>query len=325
MASYLTYPLDKEERIKERKILTSNRLKTINSHETSYEGMSAHYEAGEDAVEAIIQSKVAPFMNITPKKRPITQWDIDNVPTLRETREAAQYWYQRAKSSTGRAAYIALKSYKEFSQFQYFLRDSYLGYNSSKSSSSSYTQQETQYPSKEWVEDGVVHYEGFSLCNSKLCGVLLKNYLKLKGQSWGLFNDLWFMIQDFEKLLFEALEDLPIYQTIVECKWSELSNADIVKEIEAEYGKTYTPEYISLLYSRRIPETIAKKAYFNVLDYWYLEVEKGTYKTCTNCGRTLLALPQFFHKNATSKDGYYSICKQCRSNKRKGKLKHGDK
>lgn len=79
IASYLTYPLDKEERLQERKILTSNRLKTINAHETSYEGMSSRYEAGEDAVEAIIQSKVPPYTNITPKKRPITQWDIDNV------------------------------------------------------------------------------------------------------------------------------------------------------------------------------------------------------------------------------------------------------
>ena len=104
IASYLTYPLDKEERLQERKILTSNRLKTINAHETSYEGMSSRYEAGEDAVEAIIQSKVPPYTNITPKKRPITQWDIDNVPTLRETRAAAQFWYKKAKSTTGHSA-----------------------------------------------------------------------------------------------------------------------------------------------------------------------------------------------------------------------------
>ena len=60
MASYLTYPLDKEERLKERQILTRNRLKTINTHETSYQGLASKYEAGEDAVEAIAQSKVAP-------------------------------------------------------------------------------------------------------------------------------------------------------------------------------------------------------------------------------------------------------------------------
>lgn len=118
--------------------------------------MSSRYEAGEDAVEAIIQSKTPPYTNITPKKRPITQWDLDNVPTLRETRAAAQFWFQQSKLCTGHSAYIALKAYKETSQFQYFLRDSYLGQNISHVSPPSYTSSETQYPSEEWVENGIV-------------------------------------------------------------------------------------------------------------------------------------------------------------------------
>jgi hypothetical protein len=51
------------------------------------------------------------------------------------------------------------------------------------------------------------------------------------------------------------------------------------------------------------------------LNWWYLEKEKGKYKCCTRCGQIKLAHNKYFSKNKTSKDGFYSICKQCRNKK----------
>ena len=46
-------------------------------------------------------------------------------------------------------------------------------------------------------------------------------------------------------------------------------------------------------------------------------IEKGKYKTCSRCGQVKLAHPKYFSKNSTSKDGFYSICKECRNSKAK--------
>ena len=50
--------------------------------------------------------------------------------------------------------------------------------------------------------------------------------------------------------------------------------------------------------------------------YNHLDVEKGKYKKCSRCGQIKLAHNKYFSKNKTSKDGFYSICKCCRSQKK---------
>ena len=147
-------------------------------------------------------------------------------------------------------------------------------------------------------------YEGYSLLNENLCAILLKYYIKLKGKNWGKFNDLWFLIMDFENFMRQALEGHPIYRLIVEAKWSNLSNEEISKEIEEEFGKQYTPSFISTCFCNKIPKMISECYHDHFLDFWYLNIEKGQYKTCSHCGRTLLAHPRFFNKNSTSNDGY---------------------
>ena len=45
-------------------------------------------------------------------------------------------------------------------------------------------------------------------------------------------------------------------------------------------------------------------------------IEKGKWKKCSRCGQIKLAHNKYFSKNKTSKDGFYSICKNCRNNKK---------
>ena len=318
MATYLTYPLEKEER-RQRRIMTDNRRVTIEAHESSYEGLSTKFEAGDDALEAISQSRPVLPTRITPRKRPITTRDLDTIPGLRSVRESAAQWQQRSKTTTGRVSYIAARAYREDSALQYILRDSYappIG----AITTPNYTAREPDYYSKEWIEpNGEIQQKGYSLLSSDLCGVLLKQQIKLKGKNWGKFNDLWFLIMDFEKFMRQALEPFPVYQLIVEAKWSNLSNVEIQEEIYNEFGKHYTPEFISNCFCNKIPKLISETYYDHFLDYWYLNVEKGTYKTCSHCGRVLLAHPRFFNRNSTSRDGFQSQCKQCRSDKRRKK------
>jgi hypothetical protein len=104
IANYLVYPIDKEER-RQRKILTDNRQVTINAHEASYEGLSSKFEAGDDALEAISLSRTPITTNITPRKRAITQRELDAHPELAVIRDSAVEWQKISKTLTGRKAF----------------------------------------------------------------------------------------------------------------------------------------------------------------------------------------------------------------------------
>jgi hypothetical protein len=70
------------------------------------------------------------------------------------------------------------------------------------------------------------------------------------------------------------------------------------------------------LWRKKIPNLLADRAEEDFINWYYLEVEKGQYKKCGRCGQIKLALPRYFSKNRTSKDGWYSICKECRNKKK---------
>ena len=60
---------------------------------------------------------------------------------------------------------------------------------------------------------------------------------------------------------------------------------------------------------------IAKQGENDYLIWYFTNVKKGIWKKCSRCGELKLAHNNFFSKNKTSKDGYYSICKDCRNTK----------
>ena len=67
----------------------------------------------------------------------------------------------------------------------------------------------------------------------------------------------------------------------------------------------------------------ASKTGFNIRKFVNEDCpEEAQWKICKTCGRKLLAHPLFFHKN-TSKDGFYSKCRDCRSKKGKVRANNG--
>ena len=53
LADYIIFAMDKEER-KQKKILTDNRMVTVNKRETSFEGLAGKLENGEDGIYNMI-------------------------------------------------------------------------------------------------------------------------------------------------------------------------------------------------------------------------------------------------------------------------------
>lgn len=313
LADYLVFCMEKKEK-KEKKILTENRLATVNKRETSFEGLAAQFENGEDGVYNIANSDKHVIFQ---PKISITAKDRKDIPELSQTDAAIKFWEEQSRKSEGRDIYIAKKALIESRKDQYVIKQAFkppvqtmhlVHSNHYTEFSESVTFDEEGYP--------VPH--GISLLNPTICSIILCNYSKLKENAWSNFHtDTWYLMEEFDRISAKALANNPIYYRIVQYKIDGLQNSTIKERLLEEFNTNHSLEYISTLWRKKIPALIASAAEDDFLDCYYLNEEKGKYKRCSRCGQIKLAHNKYFSKNKTSKDSFYSICKECR-NKKKG-------
>ena len=313
LADYLVLCMEKQEK-KERKVLTENRMATVNKRETSFEGLVSQLENGEDGIYNMISNNKN---QIFQPKVMITKKDVEEIPGLAQLREAIKMWEEKLKTASGRDAFIIKTAIIELRKDQYILKDAYrkpiIPKNITRSRNFIPLDDDFSFD-----DEGYVVPEGVSLCDPKVVSAILCNYSLLKQESWGEFErDLWFLMHDFDEVADAALKDYPLYDRICEYKVDGLQNIDIQEKIQEEFGIKHSVEYISSLWRNKIPKLIASEAEDRILDWYFLNEMKGKYKKCSRCGEIKLAHNKYFSKNKTSKDGFYSICKSCRNAKGK--------
>ena len=316
LGDYLVLSLEKQERKekKQRTLLTENRMATINKREVSFEGLVSQFENGEDGIYGMISNDKN---QIFQPKVMITKKDVEEIPGLKQLREAIKYWEEKLKTASGREAFIIKSAIIDLRKDQYILKDAYRKPIIPKNITRSrhFIPLESDFS---FDDEGYVVPEGVSLCNPKVVSAILCNYSLCKQESWGEFEkDLWYLMHDFDEVADAALKDYPLYERIVEYKIDGLQNIDIQVKIQEEFGIKHSVEYISSLWRNKIPKLIASEAEDRLLDWYFLNEMKGKYKKCSRCGEIKLAHNKYFSKNKTSKDGFYSICKCCRNAKAK--------
>lgn len=317
LSDYLVFAMDKEER-KKKNIITDNRMVTVNKRETSFEGLVAKFQNGEDGIYNIITND----KNIifTPKIS-ITEEDIQTIPGMKQLRDAIAQIEAQEKVATGKRRFLLKKQLIEMRKEQYVLKNTFKPpiycLNATKSFNHIALEEKISVN-----EDGSLKIEGnFSLLNPDHVSAVLCNYSRIKQDCWGQFSsDSYYMIQDLENLVDETLEkDFPLYYDLLIYKIDGKTNEEIQSLLERDYGVRHSVEYISSLWRNKIPKMIAEQARKDWLIWHYTFEEKGQWKKCSRCGQIKLAHNMFFSKNNTSKDGFYSICKDCRNAKTKAK------
>ncbi|MCD8210455.1 MAG: hypothetical protein LUC37_02795 [Prevotella sp.] len=313
LSDYIIFAMDKQER-KQKNILTDNHMVTVNKRETSFQGLADQLEEGEDGIYGMIAND----KNIifTPKVS-ITKHDIETVPGLKELREAIAEVETECKAATGKRKYALKKQLIEMRQDQYVLKSSY-------HPPMSYINGVKSFASLDLSETFSIDAEGeprsdclINLFNPVHVSALLCHYSALKEEVYDKFyTDLYYLIMDLENLIDETLkQDYPLYFDLLVYKIDGKQNIEIQRLLAEKYNITYSIEYLSSLWRKKIPKLIAEKAQEKCLMWYYTTQEYGKWKRCSRCGQIKLSHNRFFSKNKTSKDGFYSICKKCRNKK----------
>lgn len=307
-------------------ILTDNRKITINLRETSFEGLVAVFDSeygenGSSGNEDAIYNLITENKNIilTPKIK-ITEEDIETIPGLKELREEIAQLEEKFKVAKGKARLSIKKNIIALRKDQYVLKAAYKGnincMNATKSASKLDIYEEIEVCGEDLKVEANI-----SILIPQHVSALLCNYSALKAECWGkLESDMYWLLIALEDTIDQALYDYPLYFDLMVYKIDGLQNTEIQKLLQNTFGIKYSVEYISSLWRNKIPKLIAEQAQKNYLEYYYTNIKKGNWKRCSKCGQIKLAHTKFFSKNKTSKDGFYSICKDCR-NKKVGSVK----
>ncbi len=316
LSDYIIFAMDKEER-KKKEILTDNRMITVNKRETSFQELVSKFENGEDGLYNLITNDKNVLL--TPKLQ-ITQQDLDEIEPLRDLKAAIENIREQEKKATGKKKYLLKKQIIEMCQNQYLIKSEFKPPVYSSNTIKSFVK-------ADFTENIIINEDGepesdglISFFNPKHLSALLCNYSLLKEESWGNFvNDAYYMMEDLDNLVEATLRDkYPLYYKLLIYKIDGRQNVEIQDLLEAEFGIRHSVEYISSLWRNKIPKLLAEQEKKDYLIWYYTEVERGNWKKCSRCGEIKLANNKFFSKNKTSKDGFYSICKDCRNNKNKG-------
>ena len=302
---------------KTKEILTENRLITINKRESSFEGIVEKFENGQDGIYNYMTGGDKNIL-LTLKNK-ITEKDLQTIPGLRQLVAQIKKIEESQKNALGKKKYLLTKQLIQMRKTQYELKESYnptvkLGKSMKPNSKIQIIQQNYLNSNKQPQSDS-----GISFFNANHVSQLLINYSYLKQQCWGEFDtDLYFLMEDFDTIVDKALKKKhPMFYDIVIYKIDGLSNKEISNELNKKYGFTYSIEYLSALWRKKIPKIIAEEAKKEWLIWHFTFEEKGQWKTCSSCKEVKLAHSYFFTKNNTTKDGFYSQCKECRNKKRK--------
>lgn len=316
MATYILDALPKKERLSHN-ITTNNRNVTINRHETSYQGLAGKLEGGEDTLFNLINEHPDKNIFLTPKIR-ISEEDLAEMPELRDLRDSIISVEEQLKRATGKKRGALRQQLIEMHSDQYVIRASYKPVIYSMNLTKTFFKidfSENTYitPRGDVFSDGIV-----SLYNPAHISALLRHYNSLKSSTYGKFNsDAYYLLIDLDNLIAAAVgsRDNAVYRCILEEKIAGSTNLEIQKELLRRFGIRYSPEHISSIWRNKIPKLIAETAQEEYILWYYTFKERGKWKTCSRCKQTKLVHPRFFTKNSSSKDGFYSICKECRKNK----------
>lgn len=323
LTNYILFVYDKGQTKKEKQhkdggVLTKNRMATIEKREMSFEGLVSSLENGEDGIYNLMINDKNQLLD---RKSKITEEDLRNIPYLQQYYDTIKQCEAKLKQAKGKDKFTLKKQIIETWQTMYMIKSAHLGIpaktgvakNQIKTIAHMQVEENISLDENKMpVSDNII-----SLLNPDCVSILLCYYSQLKEEAYDDFqSDIRFMLMDLENVAEKALQNEPILYDLLIWKIDGHTNEEIIDLMQRNYNIQHTEQYYSTLWRKHIPKLITEQVKKDYLYWYYSTQEYGQWKQCGKCGEIKLAHPMFFSKN-TSKDGFYSICKECRKKNKK--------
>jgi len=321
LADYILFIHDRNQTKKERKeehpILTPNREFTIDKRQVSYEGLIEKLENGEDGLYNMIRNDKTQILD---PKDPISPEDIDNIPGIKECMDVILSLKKQLETASKYRRKQLNQAIIDTWKQAYIIKGNYNMVGHIKSASQIRTLASISIPEEIYLDENQIPHSDkpLSFLNPEHVSFLLCYYQILKQESWeDLHCDMRWHLIDLEDLAERALkEKYPMLWDILIWKVDGLTNEEIREKILQEYGEDHSEQYYSSLWRKRIPRLITEQFQKEYVEWYFTEKEYGYWKKCSKCGQIKLGHPLFYAHN-TSKDGWYSQCKECKNGSRK--------
>lgn len=193
MSDYILFVADRNQTKKERKsekpILTKNREVTVNKRQVSYEEIVSNLENGEDGIYALMSDNKNQILD---PKDPISEYDLDTIPELRQHMDLIEQLKRSFKTATGLRKYYLKKTMIETWQQMYIIKASHRAMSGMKTHNNGQIKQLVKLQLEDNItigEDGLPHSDGvLTLLDANHISYLLCFYSKLKEESWDDLN-----------------------------------------------------------------------------------------------------------------------------------------
>lgn len=317
LADYILFIRDRNQTKKEREaehpILTPNREFTIDKRQTSYEGLVDKLENGEDGIYNIIRNDKTQILD---PKDPITEEDIKNIPGIKDCMDVILSLKKQLETASKYRRKQINQAIIDTWKQAYMIKGSYNQIGHINSTSQIKIIASMAIPENIYLDENNIPHSDMplSFLNPEHVSFLLCYYQILKQESWeDLHGDMRWHLIDLENLVTEALEEkYPLLYDIVIWKIDGLTNNEIREKVLNCYGEDHSEQYYSTIWRKRIPKIVSEHFAKNYVEWYFTEKEYGYWKKCSKCGEIKLGHPFFFAKNS-SKDGWYSQCKECKN------------
>lgn len=306
ISNYIIEGISHEER-KQHKIITNNRKQTINKRETSYESLVNNLEGGEDALYNYINNDKN--QRLTHERKLAAMADLQQLQTAISQVETQQLTAESPKDKRRITRQLI-----ELRKDQYLLNPAC----SHPMIPPVYQKPQTLDLSEErWLDENQEPQSNciINLFNENHVAAVLKYHRELAiAAESQIETDMYYFLQVFNILVKKTLQNNKIIYNIFKLKYKKKSLKYIQAYLQKHHNISLSESRISQIWTTRIPKLIARKA----KEEYILETysQKGKVKQCSRCKKYIPLHHYFFSRNRQSKDGFYSMCKKCRTTKK---------
>lgn len=264
-----------------------------------------------------LETSAAADTKYTVPQQQITEQDIINIPGLQQVEQLIQSLAQQRKSphitNVEKSRIQGLIS--ELRADQYIIKESYLRPISFKRLNYTTTEydffEDTFYYND---QNKRIHVSNntIDLGNPHHIHKILELYTKLRQDHYDdTQSDMRYILDTVDWLISES-NFKEIFSRLIILRIDGFTYADISHLFLTEYNIDVSESYLSKVYTKQIPERIAKTYTTSYEEWYYTYKEKGEFKKCSKCGRIKLANTNYFNKdNRKKKDPLRNICKEC--------------